>query len=193
MFMRMIFEALGAISKRHHHIWLNNAFHLDLQWWNTFFCCMKWSLDDPGVAYTRAPQLRFSQMLQKGLDVEPCGAHNGCSWSGHEPWHLVNFPSPEGRSSSSILACAKLGRQWSRHHVMVHCDIRAAVSILNSGYSHDSQIMHLLHCLFIIKTHLDIELRSVHCNTRGRKYNWCNLMWQLICLVHSGSKCRPPS
>ena len=34
--------------------------------------------------------------------------------------------------------------------------------VLNTGYSRDPQIMHLLHCLFFIKAHFQMEIKVSH-------------------------------
>ena len=61
-----------------------------------------------------------------------------------------------------VLACAVWGEQWFSQMVQVYCDNEAAVSVLNSGYSRDPQIMHLLRCLFFIKAHFQIEVKVSH-------------------------------
>ena len=61
-----------------------------------------------------------------------------------------------------VLACAVWGEQWSSQMVQAYCVNEAAVSVLNSGYSRDPQIMHLLRCLFFIKAHFQIEVRVSH-------------------------------
>lgn len=47
-----------------------------------------------------------------------------------------------------VLACAVWGKQWSGMAVIVYCDNEGAVAVLNSGYSREPNIMHLLWCLF---------------------------------------------
>ena len=45
---------------------------------------------------------------------------------------------------------------------MVHCDNQAVVSVTNSGYSKNSDMMHLLRCLFFISAYWGFELRVEH-------------------------------
>lgn len=51
-----------------------------------------------------------------------------------------------------VLACAVWGKQWQERRVLVN---EAVVTVLNSGYSRDPQIMHLLYavCFLKIKAH----------------------------------------
>ena len=58
-----------------------------------------------------------------------------------------------------VLVCTVWGRQWQRS---VHCNNMGAVAVVNSGYSHVPRIMHLMRCLFFIRTHFEITLWVVH-------------------------------
>ena len=46
--------------------------------------------------------------------------------------------------------------------VHAHCDNEAVVAVLNSGYSKDDQLMHLVRCLFFVLATWDISLMAVH-------------------------------
>ena len=45
---------------------------------------------------------------------------------------------------------------------MFQCDNEGAVSAVNSGYSRDQGILHLLRCLFFIRAHYGIHIRAIH-------------------------------
>ena len=45
---------------------------------------------------------------------------------------------------------------------MCHCDNGAIVDVVNSGYSRDRDMMHLLHCLFFISEHHHFLIEAVH-------------------------------
>ena len=45
---------------------------------------------------------------------------------------------------------------------MVHCDNQAVVHVVNSGYSKDKDLMHLLRCMFFFRAHWGFELRVEH-------------------------------
>ena len=53
----------------------------------------------------------------------------------------------EGNSTHGM-ACGIWGHLWVGLTVVTHVDNEAAVAILNSGYSREGQIMHLVRCLF---------------------------------------------
>ncbi len=61
-----------------------------------------------------------------------------------------------------VLAAAIWGPLRHDAHVLLYCDIQAVVEILNAGYSKDARIMHLLRCLFIVRSHFRISLHTLH-------------------------------
>ena len=61
-----------------------------------------------------------------------------------------------------VLKYAFSGGQWSNQTGKAYCDNEAAISVLKSGYSRDSQIMHLLHYPLFIKAHFQIEVKDSH-------------------------------
>ncbi len=44
----------------------------------------------------------------------------------------------------------------------VHSDNEAVVAVINSGYSKNTQLMHLIRCLFFVLAAWDISLYSCH-------------------------------
>ena len=61
-----------------------------------------------------------------------------------------------------VFACATWGSSWLEALVTTHIDNTAAVTILNSGYSKEGQIMHLVRCLFFIMAHFQFSLVARH-------------------------------
>ena len=61
-----------------------------------------------------------------------------------------------------VMACVVWGRAWKGQVVHVHSDNEAVVSVLNSGYSKDPQLMHLIRCLFFVLASWDIMLHASH-------------------------------
>ena len=63
--------------------------------------------------------------------------------------------------------------------IQVYCDNEVAVRVLNSGYSLDREIMHLLRGLFFIKAHFQMEVNVTHLagskNTQADAVS-CNLL-----------------
>ena len=61
-----------------------------------------------------------------------------------------------------LLACIVWGKEWSGKLIRCHCDNMAVVEVLNSGYSRDREMMHLLRCLFFIAEHFHMQVEAVH-------------------------------
>ncbi len=61
-----------------------------------------------------------------------------------------------------VFAAMIWGPRWKDDVVVMHCDNLAVVSVVNSGYSKDKDIMHMLRCLFFILAFWGFHLRSVH-------------------------------
>ena len=56
--------------------------------------------------------------------------------------------------------------EWNNQQVVVHCDNEAAVVVLNSGYSRDPHIMHLLRALIFIKAWYQINMTVCHISSK---------------------------
>ena len=54
------------------------------------------------------------------------------------------------------------GPLWANNRVVVHCDNQAAICVVNAGYSRNKDMMHLMPCLFFIRTYWGIDLWAVH-------------------------------
>ena len=160
-FLRRVFEMLRIGCKKHHHIRLSAAFRSDLMWWHIFLARWNGISIIPGVNDTRPPIEIFTD-ASGGVG---CGAWWCPQWI-QLKWapgmKFGELPITQKEVLPVVLACAVWGKQWSGSAVMVHCDNEAAVSVLNSGYSRDPNIMHLLRCLFFIKASYHLSLRVVH-------------------------------
>ena len=61
-----------------------------------------------------------------------------------------------------VLASMPWGSRWQGRLVVAHCDNLAVVEVINAGYSKDSQLMQLLHCLFFVLAQHELSLRATH-------------------------------
>ena len=144
-FLRRVFELLSVTSRKHHHIRLNAMFRSDLLWWSTFLST--WN----GVAIIPEEGDSGIKLFTDASGGIGCGAWCGNQWLQYK-WPQTNsfrdLLINHKEVLPVVLACAVWGEQWSSQMVQAYCDNEAAVSVLNSGYSQDPQIMHLLRCLF---------------------------------------------
>jgi hypothetical protein len=61
-----------------------------------------------------------------------------------------------------LIACALWGNQWHGTTIRINCDNEAVVAVINSGYSHDPFMRHLLRCLFFFSATYDFTLTAAH-------------------------------
>ena len=61
-----------------------------------------------------------------------------------------------------VLACIMWGKEWQGKKVTCHCDNMPVVEVLNSGYSKDKNMIHMLRCLFFISEHHEFLVEAVH-------------------------------
>ena len=52
--------------------------------------------------------------------------------------------------------------QWKGTTVRPNCDNEAVVIVINSGYSRDSFLMHVLRCIFFFSATFDFNLTAAH-------------------------------
>ena len=158
-FLRRIFELLSVTSKKHHHIRLNAAFRSDVLWWNTFLST--WN----GISMISENIDHEVRVFTDASGGMGCGAWWGTEWLQYK-WpksgSVADLPITQKEVIPVVLACSVWGNQWWGQTVHVYCDNEAAVAVLNSGYSQDLQIMHLLRCLFFIKAHFQMEVKVSH-------------------------------
>lgn len=55
-----------------------------------------------------------------------------------------------------------LGQFWSGRRVLCNCNNQTVVAALNNRYSRESNIMHLLCCLFFLEAHFGCYLTAAH-------------------------------
>ena len=70
---------------------------------------------------------------------------------------MTHLPITQKEVLPVILACATWGTEWQHVQVLVHWDNQAAGAVLNSDYSKDVFIMHLLQCAFFIRALLSLD------------------------------------
>ena len=54
------------------------------------------------------------------------------------------------------------GNRWHGHHLHCNCDNEAVVHLLLSRYSRNTNVMHLLQCLFFYEAHYALHISASH-------------------------------
>ena len=158
-FLHRMFALLKGSGRHQPLIRLNAAFRSDPTWWHTFL--EHWN----GVAMLAAAQ---GGPPDHHLFTDASGTLGCGAWSGHL-WFQYLWPEAFAERSITVkellpivLACIVWGTGWRQQSVLAHCDNQSVVDVVNSGYSRDAQLMHLLRSLFFVTVHLQIALRAVH-------------------------------
>ena len=139
-----MFELMKGTRMGQRFLRLNSAFKSDLARWHLFM--EQWNgtsmLSDLGQASPRY------HLFTVASSVFGCGAWWEAQW--------FQLPWPRGMDYTSIaqkellpivVACILRGSVWKGQVVVAHCDNTAAVEVVNSGYSKDEVLMHLLRTL----------------------------------------------
>ena len=61
-----------------------------------------------------------------------------------------------------IIAAVIWGHSWGGQQVASRYDKSAVVTIINSHYSREDNLIQLLCCLFFIEAHFQFQLRAIH-------------------------------
>ena len=154
-FLRRVFELLRGTQQDHHHIRINLSFRSDLAWWNLFL--ESWN----GVSLLRPARLanpnhEFFADASGGFG---CGAIWDSHWLQYETEWPPSFKTVAIAPKELVpivMSCVVWGRAWKGQSVHVHSDNEAVVSVVNSGYSKDPLLMHLIRCLFFVLAAWDI-------------------------------------
>ena len=135
------------------------AIRSDLMWWDLFLD--SWN----GVSLLHPARLvhPVHEIYTDASGSFGCGAVWAQRWFQFEwPQEFVEVPIASKVFLPIVMACVVWGCAWQGKVVHVHTDNEAAVAVVNSGYSKDPQIMHLVRCLSFVLAAWDISLYSHH-------------------------------
>ena len=153
-FLRRVFELLRGVHQSYHFIRLSRGMHSDLAWWDLFLD--SWN----GVSLLRPSRLASPdhEFYTDASGSYGCGAIWGCQWI-QLAWPLSYEDTPIAPKElvPIVMACILWGQV-----LHVHSDNEAVVAMVNSGYSRDTQLMHLAQCLFFALAAWDISLYARH-------------------------------
>ena len=157
-FLRRMFDLLKGIPRKQQFVRLNVSFRSDLMWWHSFL--ESWN----GVSMMRSQGAEPDHHLISDASGRfGCGAFWDCQW--------LQYQWPDGLESWSIavkelvpivMACALWGRKWQGSSILIHCDNEAVVSVVNAGCARETNLMHLLRCIFFVAAQFELTLTAAH-------------------------------
>ena len=152
--LRELFILLQVARSPHHHVRLNAA---DIQWWTYFL--HEWN----GRSFfpRSAPS---AQVYSDASGSFGCGAFQvGGSWcqlQWPESWHGGSIATLE--LIQIVIAAALWGPQWHGQVVSFHSDNVAAVCDVNTMFSSNSSLIHLLRCLSFFAAYFGFHFKAEH-------------------------------
>ena len=92
-----------------------------------------------------------------------CGAYSGSLWFQLQ-WNdnLLNKSIAVKEMVPIIIAAAIWGRSWKGKLIICHCDNQSVVAVINSRYSRDDELMHLLRNLFFFEAIFEFHMQARH-------------------------------
>ena len=149
---------LSTVAKQlHHHIRLNHSFRCDLEWWHVFL--EKWN----GVSLLWDSVQPAAVMTSDASGRWGCGAFWGTQWFQVKwPESVLHLHITVKELIPIVIAAVVWGHAWQKTHVRVRSDNSAVVAIINSGYSRDAEVMHLMRCLHFLAAHHNCRISAEH-------------------------------
>ena len=161
IFLRRMYNLLGAVSKGYYFLRLNQGFRSDLAWWSCFLLrCNGRSFED--LVGGRKSSVVFASDASGSWG---CGAVWGEKWlQGAWPvgWDDVSIMVKE--LCPIVCACAVWGASWRGQSVLCECDNLSVVCAVNSGTAKEKSgvVMHMLRSLFFIVSFFGFSLKVKH-------------------------------
>ena len=158
-FLRRMIVLAKLAKKPWHHIRINASFKADLAWWRTFL--QTWN----GISMMSmlGEQAPGGAVTSDASGSWGCGAYSGPQW-----FQLQWNDNLRSKSISVkemipiIIAGAIWGRAWKGKLIICHCDNQSVVAVINSRYSRDDELMHLLRTLFFFEAIFEFHMQASH-------------------------------
>ena len=158
-FLRRVFETITYVKRPHHRVRLNMGMRSDLAWWNAFLeqwngVSMLWDVQKASPDH---------RVFSDASGSWGCGAFWQDRWCQLQ-WNAC-FRDEDIAVKELVpvlVASALWGHNWRGKVVLFVSDNAAVVSILNSGYSRDKTLMHLLRCLFFMAASFNFWYSASH-------------------------------
>ena len=148
---------MSSVKGRDHFVRLGVDVRSDLMWWQLFL--ETWN----GIGILPNSKIGHIDLFTDASGKWGCAGVWDTMWfhwkwsEKAREWHIA----PK-ELLPVVLVCVMWGKEWRGKKVTCHCDNMAVVEVLNSGYSKDKNIMHMLRCLFFISEHHQFLVEAVH-------------------------------
>ena len=158
-FLRRMIILAKSKSQPSHPLRLNTSFRADLAWWALFL--EQWN----GISMMSAvgTHMPAHTLVSDASGHWGCGAFTDSAWF-QVQWQTssADYPIATKELIPIILAAIAWGKTWQGSTILARCDNAAVVAVINSRYSRDEQLMHLLRCLFFTEAKFQIQIIAEH-------------------------------
>ena len=158
-FLKQLYAMQDIGSDPEHHVRLNSSARADILWWYLF------ATDWNGISmlWDSGKLLPEFNVVSDASGTWGCGAY----WDGK--WFHFQWPSILQSLNIAIkelitvvVAAASFGNQWQGKLIQFAVDNMPVVHVLNSIYSKDPHLMHLIRILVFIAACCDFWLIAKH-------------------------------
>ena len=162
-FLRQLYAMQSIGSHPEHHVRLNAAARADIVWWHLF--AEEWN--GISILWDSSTLLPEFTVFSDASGSWGCGALWGFQWF-HFKWpdQFRPFSIAIKELIPVVVAAAVFGSKWKGHLIQFSVDNIAVVHILNTTYSKDAHLMHLIRILVFLAAHFDFWFVAKHIEGR---------------------------
>jgi hypothetical protein len=163
-FTRRLIELSKTVQFLHHHVRINKAARLDIQWWSEYL--PTWN----GISYFTDEHWTHNMTINLWTDSSDLGmgATFQTAWlmeDHRDDAAWLKRPIVWRELYAVVIAAATWASKMRGKKIMYFCDNIAVVHILRSGVSKDVHLMELVRELFFIAADFGFEWSSEYLNT----------------------------
>ena len=161
-FVRRMIELSKHIKFLHYRVRINQACRADMEWWITYLPTWNGVGLIPDAIWTTNVDLE----LYTDASDKAIGCYFGGEWCYLPFTGKYSYLKQQHINFRELFAIAVALTTWAprlkQKRVLFHCDNTAAVQVLQSGVSRDSQMMHLIRNILFICARYQFECSAVH-------------------------------
>ena len=158
-FLRRMITLSKVATKPWHHIRINSLFRADLAWWKAFLAA--WN----GVSMMKL----LGHQEPTVLVTSDASGHWGCGTFYERKWFQLQWDATLSQKSIAakelipiVAACAVWGLSWNGLAVRCRSDNQAVVVVIQTRYSRDDDLMHLLPSLFFFEAVFGCQITATY-------------------------------
>ncbi len=160
IFLRRLIDLSTTVTPLHHHVTMDEAARLDIQWWHDFLPTWSGTSLFLDTYWTKAPDIELYTDASStiGFGAYWAGRWFNGHWTASQDQHSITWKE----LFAIVVAAATWGNLWSRRKILFHCDNEAVVSIWRKGSSRAKDVMVLVRTLYFTAAHNNFNIAVTH-------------------------------